>query len=148
VTFTGCEETGADGMITFLENAGEQLGEALFINFELVGIGERLVYLRSEGVVRKRRISSAVESLILAVNPEHALEAINGAGLGVFTETGVVWEYGYQGVCLVTLKKGSPLLPEWHRLTDTTDRLQADALHRVHEFAWALLQKIDLGSHR
>ena len=143
LAFTGCEESGADGMIHLLQQKGEMLQDALMINFELVGIGERLVYLQSEGVLRKQKINPDVERLVREVGQAFDLEPRNGSGSGVFTETGVVWEHGFEGVCFLAQRPGSILLPEWHRPSDTPDRLQAETLGRVHDLAWALLQRID-----
>jgi hypothetical protein len=143
LAFTGCEETGCEGMRALLDKHGDKLSEALFIDFELVGIGERLVYLQSEGVVRRQRISNKVEALISDVGGRFGIEPIQGAGMGAFTEMGTVWERGFEGVCLLALRENSNLFPEWHRLTDTADRLQAETLGRVHELSWALLQRVD-----
>jgi hypothetical protein len=143
LAFTGCEESGADGMIHLLQQEGEMLQDALMINFELVGIGERLVYLQSEGVLRKQKINPDVERLVKEVGQAFDLETRNGSGTGVFTETGVVWEHGFDGVCFLAQRSDSILLPEWHRPSDTPDRLQADTLDRVHDLTWALLQKVD-----
>jgi hypothetical protein len=143
LAFTGCEESGADGMIHLLQQEGEALRDALMINFELVGIGERLVYLQSEGVLRKQKINPDVERLVKEVGQAFDLAPLNGSGTGVFTETGVVWEHGFDGVCFLAQRSDSILLPEWHRPSDTPDRLQADTLDRVHELTWALLQKFD-----
>jgi hypothetical protein len=35
-------------------------------------------------------------------------------------------------------------LPEWHRLSDTFDRLEPEALNRAHILAWQLIQGLDL----
>ena len=56
LAFTGCEESGCDGMRVFLDEYGEKLKEAFFLDFELVGIGEKLGYLQSEGLLRRQRI--------------------------------------------------------------------------------------------
>ena len=141
--FTGCEESGCDGMLAFLDKHGPQLDEALFVDFELVGIGERLVYLQNESVVRPKRIPAGVEQLLARAGAGFDLKPLRAANLGAFTETGVVWERGYNGVTLLALKQASPLLPEWHRLSDTADRLQPATLRKVHELAWAILQEID-----
>jgi hypothetical protein len=145
LTFTGCEETGCDGMRAFMEENEAALSGALYVDFELVGIGERLVYLQSEGVVRRRRISPELERLVLEVGGEFGIEPIRGAGAGAFTEIGVVWERGLEGVCLLSLRRGSPLFPEWHRMTDTPDRLQVESLERVQRMGWALLKYVDEG---
>lgn len=145
LAFTGCEETGCDGMVNLLKEYGDTLKEALFLNLEEIGIGERLVYLRSEGVVRPRRIRPPVEQLInqVAQELESPLQSVHAAGLGAFTETGVAWEYGYDGVCILTLRQGARWPPEWHRLTDQASRLQPEALERAHGLVWKLLQIVD-----
>jgi len=146
LAFTGCEETGCDGMMAFVNEFGPTLKDALFVNLEEVGIGERLVYLRSEGVLRPRRIRLRVEQMVAQVAPELgcAVQPIHAAGLGAFTETGVIWKNGFDGVCLMTLRKGALWPPEWHRLSDQVDRLQPEALERIHILVWKLLQKMEL----
>jgi hypothetical protein len=146
LVFTGCEETGCDGMVSFLKEYGQTLKGALLVNLEEVGIGERLVYLHSEGVLRPRRIQPWVEQLIAQVASElgNAVQPVHAAGLGAFTETGVAWEYGFDGVCIMTLRGGTRWPPEWHRLTDQVDRLQPEALEQAHKFVWILLQKLDV----
>jgi hypothetical protein len=141
--FTGCEETGCDGMLTYLDAHPPQQEAALFIDFELEGIGERQCYLQSEGVARRRRISKEAEDQILEAGREFKLEPLQAEGAGMFTEMGAVWERGGQGACLLALRRDSPFLPEWHRASDTPDRLQAETLTRVHALAWEILQKVD-----
>jgi hypothetical protein len=145
LVFTGCEETGCDGMTAFVKEYRPTLKDALFVNLEEVGIGERLVYLRSEGVLRPRRIRPRVEQLIAQVVPELgcAVQPIHAARLGAFTETGVVWKNGFDGVCFMTLRKGTLWPPEWHRLSDQADRLQPESLERAHLLVWKLLRKFD-----
>lgn len=64
LVFTGCEESGGDGMLHFLAEYGEKLKDALFIDLELVGIGDRLVYLENEGMLRWRSMAPAVRHLV------------------------------------------------------------------------------------
>jgi hypothetical protein len=142
VLLTGCEETGCDGLRAFLDQAGHHYAEALFVNFELVGVGDRLVYLEREGVIRWRKMPPATAQLL------HSLEGheIQPASLGVsstFTETGLLWGRGYQAACLMMQRSNNPLPAHWHRMTDTPDNLADTALQKTHDFAWALLQKID-----
>jgi hypothetical protein len=130
-------------MLALLREHGEALKEALFIDLELPGIGERLVYLPAEGMVRRRRIPAEVERLVLDAGKEFDLQAAPGSAVGYFTEAGAAWEHGFKAACLVTLPQGSNLLPEWHRLTDRAERLQPEALGRMGELAWAVLKRVD-----
>jgi hypothetical protein len=143
LVFTGCEETGCDGMAAFVKEYGPTLKDALFVNLEEVGIGERLVYLHSEGVLRPRRIQPQVEQFIAEAASEQGIsvQPIHAAGLGAFTETGVVWKNGFDGVCFMTLRKGTLWPPEWHRLSDQAGRLQPESLERAHDLVWKLLAK-------
>jgi hypothetical protein len=143
LAFTGCEETGCDGMLHLLHTQGEILKDALFIDLELPGIGERLVYLPAEGVVRRKRIPAEVEVLVRLAGEAFDLRPASGSTAGYFTEAGAAWEHGFKAICLVTLPEGSNLLPEWHRLTDRPERLQPEAMGRMGELVWALLSMID-----
>ena len=145
LALTGCEETGCDGLVAFLQANREVLKDALLLDFELVGIGEQLVYLRDEGAVRRRRIPPEVERLVQEVGGPFGLRPASTLTTGAFTEAGTAWEYGFKAVCLLAQRKGSPLMPEWHRLTDAAGRLEPEAMGRVHDLAWAILQKIDAG---
>jgi len=140
LAFTGCEETGCDGMLTLLDKHAAKLRDALFINFEMPGIGDQLVYIKDEGVIRAQHISASVENLVQMVGKGYDISPMKTAGVGAFTEGGVLWEHGFQGVTLMTFRKGSPLPPEWHRLTDTPDRLEAAALDKMGKLGWDLLK--------
>lgn len=143
LAFTGCGESGCDGMKSFLDAYTQELSEALFIDLEMIGIGEQLAYVQSEGVVRRKRIDPQVEKFLLDVGAKFNLQPWNRIRAGFFTEMGVVWERGLKGACLISLRESSPFLPEWHRLTDIPERLNPDTLVRVHEMLWDLLNERD-----
>ncbi len=143
LAFTGCEETGCDGMITFIKEYREKYRDALFLDFELVGTGDQLVYLSQEGTLRKKHIPAEVESLLEEAGRGFDLKPYAKLPSGTFTETGTVWEYGLKGVTLVAKYAGKTTLPEWHRLTDVPRHLQPETLARVHQLAWQILHKTD-----
>jgi hypothetical protein len=145
LAFTGCEESGCDGMRVFLAENGERLKGAFFLDFELVGIGERLGYLQSEGILRRCSIPAEIEKLSQEIGQAFGgLQPLKAAAFGAFTENGLLLEKGFRSLCLMVFRKDSHLLPEWHRLTDRADRLQASALGLAHDFAWKLIQDLDL----
>ena len=102
LALTGCEETGCDGMRTFLQAYGEQLKDALVLDFELVGIGEQLVYLHDEGVVRRRSIAPDVERLVQAAGAPFGLRPASTLTTGAFTEAGTAW-----GACIEVCPVGN-----------------------------------------
>jgi uncharacterized protein (UPF0261 family) len=114
----------------------------------MVGIGSQMVYLQDEGMARKRAISPAVENLVCQVGAGYDLLPLHAAWKGGTTEIGVAWERGYAGVCFLTLRERADLRsaafpPEWHRITDRPECLEASALERIHALAWDLLSAID-----
>lgn len=132
---TGCEETGCDGMVTFLNAYGEQLRDALFLDLEVSGIGDEIVYVAAEGVVQARKIAPDLAEMLTA----HGARPFSLAYLGAYTEGGVIWSRGLRGACLMSRPADSLLIPEWHRMSDTADKLQPAALQRMHDFVWRLL---------
>jgi hypothetical protein len=153
LAFTGCAATGGEGMCAFLAEHGSVLKDALLLDIESVGIGDALVYLQREGLIRKRRIPKGVEQLIHdseGINPQKdKIQPVDGNAMGLTTEMGIVWEYGLDGVCLLNLPQATthllktPFIPEYRRLTDTSERLQVSALGRAHSFVWAILNTLD-----
>lgn len=142
VLFTGCEETGGDGLRAFLDQSGADYQEAMFLNFELVGVGDQLVYLDREGVVARQRIPAATASLLEEL-PGQAIEPASLGVSNIFTETGLLWRRGYRAACLMVKRSDNALPAFWHRMTDTPEQLSVEPLQKTHEFAWTLLQTID-----
>lgn len=145
LAFTGCEESGCDGVLSLIQEHGQELKDALFIDFEMVGIGDGLRYIHDEGNLRRHHIPRDVEKLLQEVGEPFGIQSASTPPVGAFTEAGALWEHGFKAVCVSTHYRNSVFLPEWHRLTDTPDRLQVEALQRAHSFAWALLQRLDGG---
>jgi hypothetical protein len=146
LAFTGCEETGCDGILQVLAEHGEELKDALFIDLEMVGIGSQLAYIRREGVVHRTHIPAQVEKMLLNAGNEYGIRSLDVGSFGAFTEMGAIWEHGYQGACLLLQPVSQASMPEWHRLTDLPDRLQPEALELAHKFTWKLLNEIDAES--
>ena len=143
LAFTGCEESGCDGLLALLKEHGNMLKDALFVDFELVGIGDRISYIQGEGNLHRQTISEEVEALVKEVGKPYGLQPVRTPPIGAFTEAGTLREFGFQAVCFSAHWQGSPVLPEWHRLTDTPDRLQVTTLERVQALTWDLLQRFD-----
>ncbi len=132
---TGCEETGCDGMVTFLNAYGDRLRDALFLDLEVSGIGDEIVYVAAEGVVQARKIAPDLAEMLAA----HGARPFSLAYLGAYTEGGAIWSRGLRGACLMSRPADSLTIPEWHRMSDTADKLQPAALQHMHDFVWRLL---------
>jgi hypothetical protein len=143
LAFTGCEESGCDGMLSLIKEHGGMLREALFIDLEMVGIGDGIRYIQDEGNLKRNHIAKDVEAIVQEVGEPFGINPASTPPVGAFTEGGTLWEHGYKAVCLSAQFKNTPILPEWHRLTDTPDRLQVEALERIHSLVLALLRRFD-----
>jgi hypothetical protein len=143
LALTGCEESGCDGMLSLIKEYGSTLREAHFIDFEMVGIGDSLRYISEEGNLHRHRIPQEFENLLKEVGDPFEIKPASTPPVGAFSEGGTLWEHGYKAVCISAYVHNSPILPEWHRLTDTPERLQLESLERIHALAWALLQRLD-----
>jgi len=146
LAFTGCEESSGDGMLALLKEKGAELKQAVFIDFEMVGIGDAISYIREEGNLSRHTIPAELERLVKEAGKEFGVGQVSTPFVGASTECSILLKHGYKAVCLIGFRKGSSNMPEWHRLTDTPDRLQGDALQRIHMLAWDLLQRLDQGS--
>lgn len=143
LAFTGCEESGCDGMLNLIREHGETLKKAVFIDFEMVGMGDQLSYTSVEGNLHRRHIPQDVQDLLEQVGKPFGLKNLRGPLAGAFSEAGTLWSYGFKAACISSFFKGSPLLAEWHRLTDVPARVQVSSLEHIQELGWALLQAID-----
>ncbi len=143
LAFTGCEETSGDGIEALITQTGDLLKQALFVDFEMVGIGEQISYIREEGTLGRLTIPAEVEALVKEVGQSYGLQPAVTPLVGASTECSILLKHGLKAVCLIAHHPGSTILPEWHRLTDTPDRLQVTSLERVQALAWDLLQRFD-----
>jgi hypothetical protein len=143
LAFTGCEETSGDGTLALIKEHGASLKDALFVDFEMVGIGDQISYIREEGNLNRLTIPPEVESLVREVGQPFGLQPASTPLVGASTECSILLKHGFKAVCFIAHHQGSSILPEWHRLTDTPDRLQVTSLERVQAISWALLQRFD-----
>ncbi len=143
LAFTGCEETSGDGMLALIKEYGATLKEAFFLDFEMVGIGDTVSYIRQEGNIRQFTIPAEVETFIKRVGQQYGLEIADAPLVGAATECNILWKHGFRAVCLLAHRKGSTIMPEWHRLTDTPDRQELGSLERIQGLAWDILQRFD-----
>ncbi|NLE75580.1 MAG: Zn-dependent exopeptidase M28 [Chloroflexi bacterium] len=140
--FTGCEEAGCHGMDHFLQQHGEALREAHFINFEGVGIGQ-IHYAVREGMTASYHSDPDLVALAAQVVGRHPDWRVKPKTLAAgFTETGLLTGRGFGAITLVGLSE-SGFLPNWHHPDDTLRHLQPQTLDQAAQLAWEMLQEMD-----
>lgn len=148
LAFTGCEESDAGGISALVDAYGNELKDAWFINFEMVGIGDRIGYIRQEGSFKRVSVPPEIETLLKQAGEPFGVQPIQLPPVGAWTECGLLLERGYQAACIMAAQSGTHLMPEWHRFTDTPDKIQLSSLERVQTLAWDLFQRLDQAGFR
>jgi len=145
----GCEEVGAYGIAALLDAHGEELRDALFLNFDMCGIGAPGILTR-EGLLKSYFPDQELLELarrVAAKNP--ALEAREHRG-AAYTDMGVVAARGFKGLTIDFVlpenHSAHEFMGYWHQTRDTIENLDPAALEKTHRFGWALLQEIDANS--
>jgi hypothetical protein len=139
--FTGCAEAGCIGIARYLEQFQPPRFNSYFIVFEMVS-GSNLCYVIKHGVTAFGEYAPDPE--LLSVARRAAVQHPQVAGREVLSldELAVIARMGYRGLALTGYDQEGRL-PDWHRASDTLQRVQAGALSRAAHFGYALLQEID-----
>jgi len=145
IVFTGCEEVGAYGADAYISQHRSELNNAIHLVIDQVG-GEQAdpCFTRSERFLRTVPSDPQLLQLAEQVIAEHPeLRAHSRTMNLAYSEISVGARYGLRVIGLGgSTRDGLP--PEtWHRLTDTIEHINPDAVSRAADAAWYLLQKID-----
>jgi acetylornithine deacetylase/succinyl-diaminopimelate desuccinylase-like protein len=144
LAFTGCEEAGAYGMASFLDAHAATLGdEAVYLILDQVGQG-RITYLTADGLIIKRKTHPrALDLARRAAAAQPDLETTEQVGIA-YTDAAVATKRGLVALTVVALPPGgSEESTHWHQMSDTLDRISAQALADAHTFTWQVLQELD-----
>lgn len=144
LVFTGAEEVGSLGAHALLDEYGDLLRSAHFIDFEMVGRGDLAYVTRHSGFSHLSGYAPDAESLALAERAARANPQLNvyGKDLVILEEIAAVRRRGYNGICLVGVgEDGWPA--NWHRDTDAVGNIEPAALERAARFGLAMLQALD-----
>jgi hypothetical protein len=149
LAFTGCEETGASGMAAFLEAHAAQLGDkAVYIILDIVGQGD-LTLPTADGLLIKHRIHpEALDLVRRAAAALPGLEVKEQPGLA-YTDATLASKQGRIALTVNTVPPAeSEHASHWHRMSDTLDKIDPEALAAAHAFTWQLLQDVDRTADR
>ncbi len=131
LAFTGCGESGCEGLQTFLKAYGQELKEALFLELQRVGIGERLF-------AWQRRIDTA--QWVMEGKKQAGIELPQAGRPEAFSQGRLLERQGLTFAVVQMMRDNSDIPPEWGRLTDNAARLQESALEKALGFTWSILQ--------
>ncbi len=145
LAFTAAEEVGLLGIHTLLDNHREELADAYFIDFEMVGAGDIAYVTEHSGVSLFGNYQPDDESLALAVETarEHPELNVRGTPLTILEEVAALRSRGFRGLCIVGVGEDG-WLKNWHQSTDNITNIQPKSLERAAQFAWHMLKRLDV----
>ncbi|MBX0327319.1 Zn-dependent exopeptidase M28 [Oscillochloris sp. ZM17-4] len=144
LVFTGAEETGLLGTHALLDEYGDLLRSAYFLDFEMVGRGDLAYVSRHSGFSYLSSYAPDSESVALVERTAHANRSfgVYGKELMILEEVAALRRRGHRGICLVGIDRdGWPA--NWHRDSDAIGNIQPEALERAARFSMAMLQTLD-----
>ncbi|MHC4537932.1 MAG: M28 family peptidase [Planctomycetota bacterium] len=144
LAFTGSEEISHDGLNALLDKYGDELQDAYFIDFEMVGKGDIHYVQKHLGLMYFTDYCADAESLRIAakVAARHPELSVTGRDVFILEEVATLHRRGFKGICLVGLEADG-FGANWHRRTDTTQNINPDSLERAAKFAWTMIRHID-----
>jgi hypothetical protein len=143
LVFTDCEETGAHGMIAYLSQHMQTLGEeAVYIVLDEVGTG-RVKYITNDGLVIKHKTHPRA----LALERQAAARLERGAIELPGTAYNDVLPATLRGRIGVTVCSADPehtfTGSHWHQMSDRVEYIDLECLKDALTFTWYILEVVD-----
>jgi acetylornithine deacetylase/succinyl-diaminopimelate desuccinylase-like protein len=144
LVFTGAEEVGCVGMQQFLDRYGQELRNAWFIDFEMVGAEQIAFVTHHSGLSYVNAYQPDDESLHWAQQTAlaHPQLQVEGRAMVIMEEVGTLRGQGYRGLCIVGVGPDG-WLANWHQESDTIEQIVPLGVERAARFGLALLQARD-----
>lgn len=141
IATTGCEETGASGMMALVKTKAESWRQALWVNLDQTGIGQLYIRLE-EGMLRRYAVQPSALRL--------AREAAKVSGINLRERTSQAFSDAIiahqQGLLAISLG-ASPIEPgietPRHQLSDVPAAIQLGTLRQTLCYVWSLLSLWD-----
>ncbi len=144
LAFTGSEEVGLVGMNALINKYPDELRDAYFIDFELVGAG-RIVYVTEHSgfsVLNGYKPDPESAQLADETAKAHPELKVYGQPVVINEEISTLRQRGYRGICLVGLDEEDKMI-NWHRLTDKSYAIEPEALEATARFALSMIERLD-----
>jgi hypothetical protein len=144
LVFTGAEETGCLGTHALLDAYGEQLRDAYFLDFEMVGAGELAYVTHHSSFSYLTAYTPDPYSAALAARTarQHPEFKVTGRPMVMTEEVGALRSRGFRGLCLVGVGDDG-FLVNWHQRTDISANIVPAKLEKAARFALAYMQELD-----
>jgi hypothetical protein len=141
---SGCEEVGSYGAQAFVARHRDELAGLAVISVDNVGgDGTGVCYTSREGMVFPLRPSPELFTLaeeLRATRPD--LDAYTQPYATLHTDATCFMSHGVPSLSFVGLRRDG-VIPEWHQVSDTLERVDPAAVERTETFVLELLRRLD-----
>lgn len=144
LAFTGAEEVGLLGTHALLDKYGDELRDATFIDFEMVGAGELAYVTHHSSWTHFTGYSPDphTTALVAELAREQPEFGVTGRPMLITEEVGALRKRGFRGLCLVGVGVDG-FLVNWHRDTDVSANIDPARVAKAARFAVAIAEKVD-----
>lgn len=144
LAFTGAEEVGLLGLHTLLDIHGNELKDAYFLDFEMVGAGELAYVTHHSSLSSWSGYTPDPYSAALAAETarQHPDLGIKGKSMVILEEISALRARGYKGLCLVGVGEDG-FLVNWHQKSDVSANIDPAKLEKAARFALAYAETLD-----
>jgi hypothetical protein len=139
--FSGCEEVGCYGMRAFLDEYGDELGDACFIDFEMVAQGIPGV-LEREGILTQYEYDPELIQLAQEAAAAVWQPALRKTG-GAYGESVVTKQRGFRSVTLNAVLPHTGEPAAWHRPDDNMSAVDRDTLGQMVVWGMEIVRRLD-----
>lgn len=144
LAFTGSEEVGLDGLKALLNAHEEDLRDAWWIDFEMVGAGDIAYVTRHSSLnyltpYHPHEDIIAIAEKVAGDNPQWG---INGTDMVMMEEVLPLRQKGMRAMCVVGVGEDGWLV-NWHQHSDTSDNIHPPSLEKAANYVLAICHEID-----
>lgn len=137
--FTDCEETGAHGIIAYLNRHAESLGrDAVYVILDEVGAG-KIKTVTEDGLILKHKTHPKA----IQLSRQASVESIEAKG-EAYTDALPITK---RGLIAISVSSAFPnpevAVSHWHQMSDRIEFIDKQILQSTHDFAWNVLQAVD-----
>jgi len=144
LAFTGSEEVGLNGLHALLDKYEEELREAWWIDFEMVGAGDIGFVTRHSGLNYLTPYHPHEEIVAVAqkVADEYPDWHIKGTPMTILEEVLPLRQKGMRALCVVGIGEDGWLV-NWHQHSDNSENVRPEPLEKAANFVLAMCHEID-----
>jgi hypothetical protein len=141
---TGCEEVACYGADAFAQAHRDELDEVIWLTVDSVGTGQGdPTYTVSESFLLSSQSDPDLVKLAEQISKDRPeLRIKPHVFKGAYSEGAIGGKYKFRLLSFGSSRRDGSQ-PEWHRMTDVIDKVDANVVGRCEKFVWEVLKTID-----